>query len=282
MKKYRHGARRPLGMRYKAAYTVKIAVDSLMLSLVLPYFVVVLLRLGRIACGAEDYVAGVRGAIIIEVSIVVAYAVVWLTFHKYPYFTSGLPPSAQKEGNLALFLPALQGYGGMIVLFTCWAMEAMAFFFLWYTPILATNGFLLSFFGVTIVPIPLFYWAMYSIDRVLRGKEGEALKELQAQEQPRLQAARESVACWRLGWAEWAVESLIYAGLSLALWRALASGGVEWRQWWVATVAAMGVAGLRVLERLSPRWIPCGRPEAWAWGVRAVRFGVAVAACAGI
>ena len=278
----KHGARRPLGMRYKVAHMVKIAADSLMLSLVLPYFVVVLLRLGRIACGAEDYVAGVRGAIIIEVSVVVAYAVVWLTFHKYPYFTSGLPPTAQTEGNLALFLPALQGYGGMIVLFTCGVMESMAFFFLWYTPILATNGFLLSFIGVTIVPIPLFYWAMYSIDRVLRGKESEALKELQAQEQPQLQAARVSVACWRLGWAEWAVEGLIYAGLSVALWQALSGGGVEWRQWWVATVAAMGVAGLRMLERLSPRWVTSGRPEAWAWGVRAVRLGVAVAACAGI
>ncbi len=279
MKKFRHEARRPLGMRYKAAHTVKIAADSLMLSVVLPYFVVVLLRLVRIACGVEDYVAGVRGAIIIEVSVVVAFAVVWLTLHKYPYFTSGLPPSAQKEGNLALFLPALQGYGGMIVFFTCLVMESMAFFFLWYTPILATTGFLLSFIGVTIVPIPLSHWAIYSIDRVLRGKEGEALKELQAQEQPRLQAARESVACWRLGWAAWAVESLIYAGLSVALWQALASGGVEW---WVATVAAMGVAGLRVLERLSPRWVPRRRPEAWAWGVRAVRLGVAVAACAGI
>ena len=282
MKKFRHGARYPLGMRYKAAYTVKIAVDSLMLSVVLPYFVVVLLRLGRIAFGVEDYVAGVRGAVIAEVTVAIVVALTRVVLQRYPQITNGLPPSAQKEGNLALFLPALRGYCGMVMFFACWAMEAMAFFFLWYTPILASNGFLLSFFGVVIAPIPLFYWAMYSIDRVLRGKEGEALKELQAQEQSRLQAARESVACWRLGWAAWAAEGLIYAGLSLALWQALASGGVEWRQWWVATVAAMGVAGLRVLERLSPQWIPSGRPEAWAWGVRAVRLGVAVAACAGI
>lgn len=282
MKKLRDGARRPLGMRYRAAYTVKTAADSLMLSGVLPYFVVVLLRLGRIACGVDEYVAGVSGAIIVEVSVVVVFAVAWLALQKYPQMVNGLPPSAQKEGNLALFLPALRGYCGMVVLFSCLATEAMAFFFLWYTPILASNSFLLSFFGVVIAPVLLFYWVMYAMDRVLRGKEGEALKELQAQEQPRLQAARESVACWRLGWAEWAVESLIYAGLSLALWQALAGGGVVWRQWWVATVAAMGVAGLRVLERLSPRWVTSRRPEAWAWGARVVRLGVAVAACAGI
>ena len=280
MKKFRHGARYPLGMRYKAAYTVKIAVDSLMLSVVLPYFVVVLLRLGRIACGVEDYVAGVRGAVIAEATVAIVVALTWVVLQRYPQITNGLPPSAQKEGNLALFLPALRGYFGVVVLFSCLTVEAMAFFFLWYPPIFATKRPLPVIFGMLLVPIPLFYWAMYSIDRVLRGKEGGALKELQAQEQPRLQAAWESVACWRLGWAEWAVEILIYAGLSL--WRALASGGVEWRQWWVAIVAAMGVAGLRMLERLSPRWIPSGRPEAWAWGVRAVRLGVAVAACAGM
>ena len=282
MKKFRHEARRPLGMRYKAAYTVKIAADSLMLSVVLPYFVVVLLRLVRIACGVEDYVAGGRGAVIAEAAAALVVALTRVVLQRYPQITNGLPPSAQKEGNLELFLPALRGYFGVVVLFSCLTVEAMAFFFLWYPPIFATKRPLPVIFGMLLVPIPLFYWAMYSIDRVLRGKEGGALKELQAQEQPRLQAARESVACWRLGWAEWAVESLICAGLSLALWRALAIGGVEWRQWWVATVAAMGVAGLRVLERLSPRWIPRGRPEAWAWGVRAVRLGVAVAACAGI
>ena len=282
MKKFRHDARRPLGMRYKAAHTVKIAVDSLMLSLVLPYFVVVLLRLGRIACGVEDYVAGGRGAVIAEAAAALVVALTRVVLQRYPQITNGLPPSAQKEGNLELFLPALRGYCGVMVLFTCLAMDVMAFCFLWYTPIFATQGPILVILGVAQVPVPLFYWAMYSMERVLRGKEGEALKELQAQEQPRLQAARESVVCWRLGWAEWAVESLIYTGLSVALWQALAGGGVEWRQWWMATVAAMGVAGLRVLERLSPRWIPRGRPEAWAWGVRAVRLGVAVAACAGI
>ena len=269
-------------MRYKAAYMVQIAADSLMLSVVLPYFVVVLLRLGRIACGVEDYVAGVRGAVIAEATVAFVVALTRVVLQRYPQITNGLPPSAQKEGNLALFLPALRGYFGMIVLFSCLTVEAMAFFFLWYPPIFATKRPLPVIFGMLLAPIPLFYWAMYSIDRVLRGKEGEALKELQAQEQPRLQAARASVACWRLGWAAWAVESLIYAGLSVALWQALAGGWVEWRQWWVATVAAMGVAGLRVLERLSPRWVTSGRPEAWAWGVRAVRLGVAVAACAGI
>ena len=101
-----------------------------------------------------------------------------------------------------------------------------------------------------------------------------------AGELERLQEARRGVACWRLGWRGWAAEVLIYAGLSWGLWRAMGGVAVAWEQWWIASAAGLAVAGLRVAERLAPRWRPAGgSAEAWAWGVRALRLAVAAAAC---
>lgn len=264
---------------HRRAYAMGEIMDALLLSTMVPSSLV---ALGGIFLWPGD--------IVILCGVLFWAAVTYLTLFGVRYLAERsperfglLPAVASAREYNDIFAPLLGNYGvfGVVVAFSLTEVLLLLLNFcvpklswvVWYAILTSalSIGFVISYYRRT-------YEVCDSITLLIKeGREDEiaVCKELAI-------ASRASVACWRVGWAAWAVEGLIYAGLSLALWQALACGGVEWRQWWVATVAAMGVAGLRVLERLSPRWIPRGRPEAWAWGVRAVRLGVAVAACAGI
>ena len=273
-------AKRPVGTRYGAAYVVKIVFDSLGLSFVLPYAVAVLLRLGCIAAGVMAPVKGIHGAVVTMVALAISVVTCRLIFQVYPHCLNGVPRRALIGENMRPFKPLLQGYCGILVYVVYQELVLMAVSFLWWPAAIQSDGFLILFMAILFISFVPYYFMPNLLDREIRRREGAEREAFVAGELEHLQEARRGVACWRLGWLGWAAEVLIYAGLSWALWRSMGSGVVAWERWWIASAAGLAVAGLRVAERLAPRWRPAGgSAEAWAWGVRALRLAVAVAAC---
>ena len=181
---------------------------------------------------------------------------------------------------MRLFVPILEGYCGILIHMICLELALMAVFFLWWPVGIISDLFWISSIFVLAISMIPYLLMPHLLDKEIRRREGAAREAFVAGELEHLQEARRGVACWRLGWRGWAAEVLIYAGLSWALWRAMGGGAVVWERWWIASAAGLAVAGLRVAERLAPRWRPAGgSAEAWAWGVRALRLAVAVAAC---
>ena len=272
--------KRPVGTRYGAAYGVKIAFDSLGLSFVLPYAVAVLLRLGCIAAGVMSPVKGIHGAVIAMVILALVFALYCYALPNYPERFSGLPRGAFYGENMRLFVPILEGYCGILIHMICLELALMAVFFLWWPVGIISDWFWISSISVLAISMIPYLLMPHLLDKEIRRREGAAREAFVARELEHLQEARRGVACWRLGWRGWAAEVLIYAGLSWGLWRAMGGVAVAWEQWWIASAAGLAVAGLRVVERLAPRWRPAGgSAEAWAWGVRALRLAVAAAAC---
>lgn len=278
--------KRVMGMRYGAAYMVKVATDSLLLSFILTRYVVLLLFIVQEASrGAVMGSSAGRVAVMTIVIMLFVFLLCQYAMRVKPELVSGIPPLACSEKYGALYRPALLGYCGVTLGLAYVICVLLSTLLVWLpSTIYSLNSFiaLMTMFVVLIFGTMYFYYVpIYSVNRVVKQAiQEERHEELLAEERPRLQAARASISCWRLGWTAWVVEVLIYAGLSWALWRALADGGVAWGQWRLATYAALGVAALRLFERLSPRWAPKGRAEAWAWRVRVLRLGIALAACA--
>ena len=273
-------AKRPVGTRYGAAYVVKIALDSLGLSFALPYAVAVLLRLGCIAVGVMAPMKGVRGAAIAMVGLAITVVTGRLALQVYPHCVNGLPQRALIGENMRLFKPILQGYCGILLYAGYQELVLMAVSFLWWPAALESDGVLIVSMAILFILLVPYLLMPHLLDKEIRRREGAAREAFVAGELERLQEARRGVACWRLGWRGWAAEVRIYAGLSWGLWRAMGGVAVAWEQWWIASAAGLAVAGLRVAERLAPRWRPAGgSAEAWAWGVRALRLAVAAAAC---
>ena len=273
-------AKRPVGTRYGAAYVVKIAFDSLGLSFVLPYAVAVLLRLGCVAAGVMIPGKGIHGAVVTMAALAISVVTCRLVLQVYPHCLNGVPRRALIGENMRLFKPLLQGYCGILVYVVYQELVLMAVSFLWWPAAIQSDGFLILFMAILFGSFVPYYLMPNLLDKEIRRREGAEREAFVAEELEHLQEARRGVACWRLGWRGWAAEVLIYAGLSWGLWRAMGGVAVAWEQWWIASAAGLAVAGLRVAERLAPRWRPAGgSAEALAWGVRALRLAVAAAAC---
>ena len=273
-------AKRPVGTRYGAAYVVKIAFDSLGLSFVLPYAVAVLLRLGCVAAGVMTPVKGIHGAVVAMVILALVFALYCYALPNHPERFRGLPRGAFYGENKRLFVPILEGYCGILIHMICLELALMAVFFLWWPVGIISDWFWISSISVFAISMVPYLFMPHLLDKEIRRREGAAREAFVAGELEHLQGVCRGVACWRLGWLGWAAEVLIYAGLSWALWCAMGSGAVAWERWWTASAAGLAVAALRVAERLAPRWrLAGGSAEAWAWGVRALRLAVAVAAC---